>query len=142
MKPYFAYGSNLWLKQMEARCPEHRILGSGLLAGYRWIITTRGCASVVRSVSDLVLGVVYGISETDEESLDLCEWVPDGSYRKALLPVQTGEGEVACLVYVDRLQQEGAPRQEYAERIKQGIRDAGFPTLYVERYLAGIANLE
>lgn len=32
---YFAYGSNLWLKQMSFRCPEATYLGMGLLQGAR-----------------------------------------------------------------------------------------------------------
>jgi hypothetical protein len=34
-KLYFAYGSNLWLEQMQIRCPYHRIIGMGSLGGYR-----------------------------------------------------------------------------------------------------------
>ncbi|ACH38884.1 hypothetical protein Gbem_1870 [Citrifermentans bemidjiense Bem] len=70
MKPYFAYGSNLWLKQMRSRCPGCRTIGAGVLIGYRWIITTRGYASVVRSVADVVFGTVYALSEEDEGRLD------------------------------------------------------------------------
>jgi len=138
MKPYFAYGSDLWLQQMKARCPDHRIMGSGILTGYRWIITSRGYASVVRSVSDLVFGVVYALSEADQERLDVCEEIWEGSYRKELLPVETERGKLSCLVYVDPLQEEGTPKKEYVERIKNGIRDARLPSLYVERYLSGI----
>ena len=138
MKPYFAYGSNLWRKQMELRCPEHRVLGTGILTGYRWIITTRGYASVVSSEADLVLGVVYSLSEADEERLDLYEGVREGSYGKTWLPVQTGQGEMSCLVYIDPRKLEGDPREEYVERVKYGIRDSGFPSSYVERYLGKI----
>ena len=138
MKTYFAYGSNLWRKQMELRCPDHLVLGMGILTGYRWIITSRGYASVVRSPSDLVLGMVYAITETDEERLDLCEEVGEGAYRKASLPVQTGRGVLDCVVYIDPQEQEGFPCEEYVERIKCGLRDSGFPYSYVERYLAKI----
>ena len=134
MKPYFAYGSNLWRKQMEVRCPDHELLGTGVLTGYRWIITSRGYASVVRSSLDVVLGMVYSISEADEKRLDNWEGV-QGGYRRASLPVQTGRGEMSCLLYIDPREQEGDPREEYVERIKNGIRDAGLPSLYVERYL-------
>lgn len=138
MKPYFAYGSDLWLKQMEARCPEHRIIGAGILIGYRWIITTRGYASVVRSISDLVFGMVYALSEADVERLDVCEGIWEGACRKELLQVETERGKLSCLVYVDPLQVEGAPKEEYVEKLKKGIRDARLPSLYVERYLSGI----
>ena len=136
MKPYFAYGSNLWREQMEARCPEHRVIGSGILIGYRWIITARGYANVVSSLSDLVFGTVYALSETDEERLDACEGVTEGLYRKELLVVDTERGKLRCLVYVDPLQQEGPPKEEYVKRIRNGIHDARLPSMYVERYLS------
>lgn len=139
MKTYFAYGSNLWREQMQARCPGHRFLGSGILMGYRVIITTRGYASVVRSQSDLVFGSVYAISESDEESLDLCEGVRDGLYRKEMIEVETERGPMRCLVYVDPVEEEGAPRQEYIERIRRGIADARLPSFYVDRYLWQLA---
>jgi hypothetical protein len=28
---YFAYGSNLWIDQMNRRCPEHKFFGTGVL---------------------------------------------------------------------------------------------------------------
>ena len=42
MNPYFAYGSNMWRAQMRDRCPDHQLIGSGVLKGYRWIISARG----------------------------------------------------------------------------------------------------
>jgi gamma-glutamylcyclotransferase len=135
MRLYFAYGSNLWRQQMQARCPEHRFLGAGILPGYRIIITTNGYANVVKSPSDLVFGSVYAISGTDEDRLDLCEGVRDGLYRKETIEVHTERGLVSCLVYVDPVEEEGAPRDEYVERIKRGIADAKLPPLYVDTYL-------
>jgi len=136
MKPYFAYGSNLWLEQMRTRCPGFRVVGPGMLIGYRWIITARGYASVIRSVSDVVFGTVYALSEEDEARLDACEGVSSGCYRKELLVVETAKGKLRCLVYVDPVRQEGPPHEEYVIRIRNGIRDAALPTQYVERYLS------
>jgi gamma-glutamylcyclotransferase len=139
MKNYFAYGSNLWRQQMKARCPEHQLLGSGILMGYRVIITARGYASVIRSASDLVFGSVYSISDRDEERLDSYEGVADGVYRKETIEVETERGAVTCLVYVDPRQEEGQPREEYVERVRRGIADARLPSFYVDRYLWQLA---
>jgi gamma-glutamylcyclotransferase len=57
-KLYFAYGSNLWLEQMQNRCPSHRVIGAGILENYRWIISKRGYANIVKSADDEVQGVV------------------------------------------------------------------------------------
>ena len=135
MKLYFAYGSNLWREQMRARCPEHRKIGSGVLRGYRWIISARGYANIVASPQDLVLGTIYELSAADEESLDQYEGVAKDSYRKEMLMVEVDGGCGSCLVYVDPVEEEGKPREEYVERLNNGIDDARFPAAYVELYL-------
>ncbi|MGZ3606205.1 MAG: gamma-glutamylcyclotransferase family protein [Thermodesulfobacteriota bacterium] len=135
MKLYFAYGSNLWRKQMKDRCPEHRLVGNAILKGYRWIITTRGYANIVKSVSDEVHGVVYEISESDEKSLDRYEGFQSGSYRKEMLKIEMGNESKECLVYVDPVEEEGKPKEEYIERINKGISDSRLPPEYIDRYI-------
>jgi gamma-glutamylcyclotransferase (GGCT)/AIG2-like uncharacterized protein YtfP len=132
---YFAYGSNLWREQMSDRCPGHREVGTGVLYGYRWIITTRGYASIVASKTDVVLGKVYTLSPEDEERLDRYEGVQQGAYCKEMLSVEVGGRCCTCLVYVDPVVAEGEPYSEYVERIRKGIADARLPDSYVELYL-------
>ena len=88
---YFAYGSNLWLEQMLKRCPDAKVFSKGILKGYRWIISARGYANVVKSVNDPVYGIIYEISELDERKLDRCEGVAGGSYRKEYMPISVDE---------------------------------------------------
>ena len=120
---------------MKDRCPEHRLIGNGLLKGYRWIITTRGYANIVKSVSDEVRGVVYEISESDEKSLDRYEGVQSGSYRKEMLKIEMGNESKECLVYVDPVEEEGKPKEEYVGRINKGIFDSRLPPEYIDRYI-------
>lgn len=134
-RSYFAYGSNLWRKQMEDRCPEHRLVGNGVLKDYRWIISTRGYANIVKSTSDEVHGIVYEISESDENNLDRCEGVQSGDYRKEMLMIEMSGEKKECLVYVDPVQKEGSPKKEYIDRINKGISDAKLPPEYVDRYI-------
>ncbi len=131
MKLYFAYGSNLWREQMRERCPDYREVGHGLLKGYRWIITTRGYANVVTSPDDVVHGTVYWISAADEERLDLYEGVQNGAYRKEMLEVEVGGRSCSCLVYVDPVEEEGEPREEYVERLRRGFVDTRLPAPYL-----------
>ncbi|KAI5781858.1 hypothetical protein EDC01DRAFT_232158 [Geopyxis carbonaria] len=78
---YFAYGSNLSLSQMAARCPESKYLGLGRLENYRWQINQRGYANVVPAPGRYVDGLCYLLSPADEESLDVSEGVPT-AYEK------------------------------------------------------------
>lgn len=132
---YFAYGSNLWLEQMSNRCPKHTVIGKGVLKGYRWIISERGYANVVKSEPDEVHGVVYEITESDEESLDKKEGVDRGLYRKEIMATEVDGKSINCLVYVDPVEQAGKPQQEYIERINKGIVDSRLSSEYVERYM-------
>lgn len=132
---YFAYGSNLWRKQMAERCPGYREIGAGCLRGWRWIITTRGYASIVQSETDYVLGTVYRLSAADIMTLDRFEGVAQGAYRKEMVPVAVNGQYTNCLVYVDPVTEEGRAKEEYVARINYGIRDAGMSDEYVSRYL-------
>lgn len=132
---YFAYGSNMWLEQMQERCPDHRIIGLGLLRGYRWIISARGYANIIRSFGDLVYGVVFDISGSDEQKLDGHEGVSRGSYRKELLSVEINDSPTTCLVYADPIEQVGEPKPEYVSRINNGVEDAELPSDYVLKYI-------
>ncbi|MGE3550769.1 MAG: gamma-glutamylcyclotransferase family protein [Geobacter sp.] len=130
---YFAYGSNLWREQMRLRCPDARCLGTGRLDGFRWLITSRGYASMVRSAGDSVFGTVYLLSEADERSLDRYEGVADGCYRKELVTVWLPEQLLSCLTYLDPVQTPGQPKAEYIQRINSGLADAQLPEDYLAR---------
>ena len=135
MKLYFAYGSNLWEAQMKQRCPQSKKLGIARLPGYRWIISARGYANVVKSKDDEVEGVLYVMSDSDENSLDKHEGVASGSYGKATLRVAGPQEEEEALVYVDPITEEGVPRKKYIEWINSGLADAKLSAEYVSRYV-------
>jgi gamma-glutamylcyclotransferase len=73
---YFAYGSNLSLEQMAARCPESRYIGLARLHDFRWQINQRGVANVVPKHGSVVEGLCYLLSRKDEVRLDKNEGVP------------------------------------------------------------------
>ena len=134
---HFAYGSNLSFVQMDSRCSKNIKLGIGILYGYRWIISSRGYANVVKSNSDYVMGRIYKINKEDEDNLDEKEGynsVPS-YYDKETLPIITDGISCNCFVYVDPVIQEGPPKNEYIDRINVGLVDSKFPDEYVEKYI-------
>ena len=134
---YFAYGSNLSFAQMDSRCHENTRMGIGILYGYRWIISSRGYANVVKSDPDYVMGRIYKINKRDEESLDKKEGfnsVPS-CYDKETLSIITDGVSCNCFVYVDPVVQEGPPKNDYIDRINLGLVDSRFPDEYVEKYI-------
>jgi gamma-glutamylcyclotransferase len=149
---YFGFGSNKWLDQMKRRCPNSPYVGIAILEGWKWIINQRGYANVVPSEGDVVYGLVYELSSTDERTLDRCEGVPHvytkqvhsiEFFREGVAPLGDGsKGEtVNGLVYVDvERVLEGNPREEYIDRMNMAIRDAlkvGVPQWYVDKYIRG-----
>ena len=134
---YFAYGSNLSFAQMDSRCPENTRMGIGILYGYRWIISSRGYANVVKSDPDYVMGRIYKINKRDEDRLDEKEGfnsIPS-CYDKETLSIITDGVSCNCFVYVDPVVQEGHPKNEYIDRINVGLVDSRFPDEYVEKYI-------
>ena len=130
---YFAYGSNLWLAQMNSRCPGNTIVGHGILPGYRWIINTHGYATVMAAENEGVHGVVYTLTTMDEQGLDAYEEVSSGLYQKRDCKVMLADRDVNCLVYIDPVTSEGRPDAVYITRINYGLRDAKLPEVYVEQ---------
>ena len=156
---YFAYGSNLGLKQMKRRCPNSRYIGRARLVNYRWQINERGYANVVEAEGHWVDGLVYEINPTDEAKLDINEGVPV-AYTKENIEAEfwpAGDGESLnidqkpyarkMLVYIDRERiTDDQPKKEYIYRMNMGIKDAlkvGMPTAYVDEVMRKfIPNVE
>jgi len=157
---YFGYGSNLWLQQMELRCPASHYVGVARLNGYRWMINERGYANVVEvpwargmdsdiPTTNVSYGLVYILKADDERRLDSNEGVPV-AYTKEWLSVDfwpsSGDGKAVnvthraekrdMLVYINRHQiQDSTPKKEYIYRMNMGIKDAvaqGVPQAYVD----------
>ncbi len=153
---YFAYGSNLSLHQMRARCPSSTYVGIGILRGWTWIINARGYANLVAAPSsesgtctDLTYGLVYELPLEDESRLDGYEGVP-WAYTKELHPIELWEEQDAtsfkplttsgtmkqALVYIDRVRtEEDRPKEEYVGRMRRGILEAaqkGIPLEWME----------
>ncbi|NTW88523.1 MAG: gamma-glutamylcyclotransferase [Desulfobulbaceae bacterium] len=120
---------------MSDRCPEHKKIGQGVLADYRWIISNRGYANIVQSIGDIVIGTVYSITPDDEVNLDQKEGVGKGLYCKEMYDIKLDDQFLNCLVYVDRTIMEGLPKHEYIKRINDGIADACLPSVYVKKYI-------
>lgn len=96
---YFAYGSNLSVRQMAARCPAARVVGAAVLRGYRLCFPRRGSnwpggvASIVEDERGVVEGAVYRLTEACVAALDACEGVSAGRYERAAVRVEV-RGEV------------------------------------------------
>jgi len=140
MTLHFAYGSNMSRALMRPRCGAAREIGTGVLEGYRFIITADGYASVLPAPGGIVHGLVWRLTPRDLAALDAYESLDTGLYRAVTLPVRIGSAHAPALVYVGRSRLPGRPRPGYLADVVAAARELGFPPPYVRalgRWAAG-----
>ena len=131
---YFAYASNLSLKQMAERCPNARPKFTAILPNYTlafsgWSRKWRGgVATIRRSPGTRVRGAVYEISAGDLRLLDKYEDYPN-TYDHLNVKVVTPDDEfVDAVTYIRREQSgETRPSEQYLAVIRQGYKDWKMP---------------
>ena len=131
----FAYGANLDIETMRDRCPDAQLIGKGDLVGYRFITNRNGVASIVESVQDCVHGLIWKLSQEDEDFLDLFEGVKGGWYHKRKVMVHCAEREMECMVYIASDQTPGKPVEDYFNTIVSNCIRHGFPKKYIDSLL-------
>jgi phage replication-related protein YjqB (UPF0714/DUF867 family) len=128
---YFAYGSNLSVQQMTARCPDATDPRPSVLADHDWLINQRGVATIEPFRGSQVHGIIWRISESDLAALDRAEGVPT-RYRRDRLVVHADTGPSDAWVYIDHRVEPGPPRPGYLERVIDGARHHGLPQRWID----------
>ena len=128
---YFAYGSNLCVRQMALRCPDAADPRPAVLADHDWLINQRGVATVEPLAGNQVHGVLWQLSGDDLATLDSAEGVPV-RYRRERLTVHTHEGPLPAWVYIDHRVTPGPPRPGYLPRIIDGAVHHGLPQRWID----------
>jgi len=128
---YFAYGSNLCVRQMARRCPDAAEPRPAMLSDHEWLINQRGVATVDPFTGSHVHGVLWQLSDHDLAALDSAEGVPV-RYRRNRLTVHTDDGPFPAWVYIDHRVTPGAPRPGYLERIIDGALHHRLPKRWVD----------
>jgi phage replication-related protein YjqB (UPF0714/DUF867 family) len=129
--PYFAYGSNLCVRQMALRCPDAADPRPAVLSDHDWLINERGVATVEPFAGNQVHGVLWQVSDHDLATLDRHEGVPV-RYRRDRLAVHTDDGLSPAWVYIDHRVTPGPPRDGYLPRIIDGAVHHGLPQRWVD----------
>ena len=102
MKTYIAYGSNMNVVQMQWRCPDAEVVGTGMLEG--WKLTFRGngrcgVANIEPEEGSSVPVVIWKISPRDERNLDRYEGWPH-LYIKDYVDVTYRDRKVSGMAYI------------------------------------------
>lgn len=135
---HFAYGSNMHRAVMRRHAPAAEPIGVARLAGFRFVITTDGYASVEPARGHVVHGVLWRLTPRDRITLDIWENIAGGLYRTEMLAVEQSGGRRPALVYVARPRPPGRPKPGYMEIVVAAARGWEMPAQYItslERWL-------
>lgn len=129
-KLYFAYGSNLDLKQFARRCRTSVPLTPATWDGME--LEFRGVATIVKRPGSKLYGALYEIGPKDEDALDLYEGVRSGLYAKRYTNFRLPNGSVEpALWYEMRDADITAPSEGYLDTIVTGYRDWRLPLAHL-----------
>lgn len=137
-KLYIAYGSNLNLAQMAARCPSARVYAHGVLNNWELIYRgtkTNSHATIRRKRGSSVPVLVWEIQPQDEYSLDRYEGYPRYYFKKDIM-VSIGEKKKRAMVYImDERQHPGRPSDSYIRTIYQGYIENNLDISFLKKSL-------
>jgi len=139
----FAYGSNMNLNQIRARCSKPFVVSTARLADHRLVfcghsdVWDGGVETVEPMPGHEVWGVLFSLSKLNWERLDLWQDARmdgGGMYFHFPVSVQDSAGhEHQVRVYKKDIQKEPTnPSREYLEHIVQGAEENGLPHEYIE----------
>ena len=114
---YFAYGSNMSVGQMRARCPAASPVGPARLDGWRFFVNRRGTASIRRADGHAVHGVVWRVTHACVRVLDHFEGVRLGRYRIRPVDLDHLGERLHGFAYVGASHAEGRPLRAYLEGV-------------------------
>lgn len=144
---YFAYGSNMSSRRIQARAPSATKLNTAHLAGHRLEFhkisdndgTAKCDACETGDLSDCVHGVVFAIAAQDKPALDRAEGLGRG-YAEKVVQVRLTDGKVveATTYYAIRTDPSLKPLDWYKSHVIRGAREHGLP----EAYIRAIVTIE
>ena len=128
---YFAFGSNLYQKQMKKRCKDSKYIGCHKLKGYKLVFRHLyyggGVADVEKKKNSTVLGAIYKITKTDEKKLDVYEDFPK-VYIKKYFKLY---GRKVMFYYMPKKTKTIPPSKRYLNLIIKGYKDCGYRNNYI-----------
>ena len=123
---YFAYGSNLYHKQMKKRCKDSVYIKCYILKNYKLFFRNNylggGVADIQKRKKSKVLGALYKISKKDEKKLDVYEDFPN-AYIKRYFKFS---GKKVMFYYMPKKTRYNPPSKRYLNLIIQGYKDCGW----------------
>lgn len=139
---YFAFGSNMNLRQMGERCRESRFISSGVLKGFRFVYDGTSerwggaVGNIIPSDAESVQGALFEVTDSDLAALDRYEGYPE-RYQKIEVQVEA-TGVLIAFAYYREGEIEGMPSESYQATVVEGARNCGLSEDYISKYLVRI----
>ena len=135
-KLYIAFGSNLSKRQMRQRCPTARPLGKFMLTEARLVF--RGVADLEYAPGETVPCGLWSLYASDERALDGYEGVRVSNryFKSEDIELRYGGKRQKALIYLMRSEGIYPPSEHYANILRQGYKDFGLDTSYLEQAIA------
>lgn len=135
---YFAYGSNMSQRRLQARVPSAEFLGIGILDSHALAFHKvskkdgSGKCDIVNSENGTVYGALFKISETELPDLDDYEGNGKG-YERRIVKAQDHSGQhVEAWTYVTtNIDPSFRPYTWYKRHVLEGAREAELPMEYL-----------
>ena len=147
MELYFAYGSNLKLKQITSRCPSTQTIGEAILHEHKLTFPIKsdrwgsaGVAGFIEDSSEQTHGVLYEMSKDDLNKLDEIEGYyaneEERIYTRTEISVQLLNDDIInCWTYIIPVPSPGfpfSPSAEYIDTIIYGAKEHELCPKYIE----------
>ena len=144
MPIYFAYGSNMFTKRLNAsdRSPEARFICSGHIHGHALKFHKRGAdgsgkANAIRTENqdDIVYGALFEIGGANKSQLAKAEGVGKG-YQECGVNVILPDKRITAISFIadpDAIQDDLKPFDWYLDLVIAGAREHKLPANYIEQ---------
>ncbi|PLP96502.1 gamma-glutamylcyclotransferase [Cupriavidus pauculus] len=136
---YFAYGSNMAIQRLKARVPSAQFVCSARLSGHILKFhkpskdgSGKCDAAHSGNASDLVLGAVFSILESELPLLDKAEGNGYGYERKPVTVATEALGEICAQTYLaTKFDPSLRPLDWYKEHVIRGATSIALPASYI-----------
>lgn len=128
-KLYGAYGSNMNIEQMSHRCPNAKVVGTGIIQGYQLTFRGKykGVANIEPCEDKSVPVVLWSITKECERALDVYEGFPKLYIKEQIEVVVNGKVQEALFYIMSKEYTDlvAAPTSYYFNAIAKGYAANG-----------------
>jgi gamma-glutamylcyclotransferase (GGCT)/AIG2-like uncharacterized protein YtfP len=116
-------------------------IGIGTLEGYRFISNHYGIGSIIKDHNSKVYGLLWELTQDDEDFLDQFEGVRGEWSTKESVTIMMSDGTCKedVLVYISANKTPGKPKAYYILSVINYATARGFPQEYID-YLKALAD--